>query len=106
MLFTDYNDPSTISDTEGEWFEIYNNTSTEIDINRLIIKRATDLHIINEEIILPPGEYYVLARSENATTALKYVYGSDITLTNVSIRQSTSCNEHSGWLSFTTKNTC
>jgi hypothetical protein len=75
-------DPSAISDTEGEWFEIYNNSLSDIDINQLVIKRASDLHIINQEIVLSPGEYFVLARSENATTASKYVYGSDITLTN------------------------
>ena len=75
-------DPSAMSDTEGEWFEIYNNSLTDIDINGMVIRRASDLHVIDEEIILSPGEYLVLARSVNATSAPKHVYGSDITLTN------------------------
>jgi len=75
-------DPSAISDTEGEWFEIYNNSIENIDINGMVIKRASDLHIINEVVILSPGEYFVLARSVNATLAIDYIYGSEITLTN------------------------
>jgi len=75
-------DPSAVTDTEGEWFEIYNNSLSDIDINQLVIKRASDMHIVTQEIIIYPGEYYVLARSVNATEAPKYVYGSDITLTN------------------------
>lgn len=75
-------DPSAVTDTEGEWFEIYNNSTSDVDINQLVIRRASDLHIVNQEVIISPGEYFVLARSENATSSPKYVYGSDITLTN------------------------
>ncbi len=75
-------DPTAISDAEGEWFEIYNNSSSQIDINGIVIRRVGDLHVINQEKVLLPGEYYVLARSENATSAPKYIYGTDITLTN------------------------
>ena len=75
-------DPSTIPDAEGEWFEIYNNTISEIDIDSLVIKRDADIHVVNQEILIPAGDHYVLARSDNATSVLKYVYGTDITLTN------------------------
>ena len=83
LLITEimYN-PTAIPDAEGEWFEIYNNTLSDININELVIKRSSDLHIVDQEIIIKPGEHYVLARSESATSAPMYIYGTDITLTN------------------------
>jgi len=77
--------PDTLSDTEGEWFEIYNTTDSTINLKNLVIKcNDNNPHIITDSINLAPDTYFVLARSEAATTALKYVYGSSITLTNSS----------------------
>lgn len=77
-------DPSALSDTEGEWFEIYNNSDQRINLQNLILGRDdVNRHIIADSIELLPGEYVVLERSGRATTAANsYVYGSDITLTN------------------------
>ncbi len=78
-------DPDALSDTEGEWFEIYNTTDHDINIQNLVIKCNDNYsHIITESINLAPDTYFVLARSEAATTVLKYVYGSSIVLTNSS----------------------
>ena len=78
-------DPDALSDTEGEWFEIYNTTDHDINLQNLVIKCNDNYsHIITESINLAPDTYFVLARSETATTASKYVYGSSIVLTNSS----------------------
>ena len=78
-------DPDTLSDYVGEWFEIYNTTDSTINLKNLVIKcNDKNPHIITDSINLAPDTYFVLARSDTATTAIKYVYGSSITLTNSS----------------------
>jgi len=83
--------PSAVSDSAGEWFELFNPTSDAIDLNgfelhdagsnSLILSSATNL-IINS------GDYFVFAR--NADNAINggfiadYSYGSSFSLTNSS----------------------
>ncbi|MEN8202896.1 MAG: DUF4493 domain-containing protein [Bacteroidota bacterium] len=76
--------PAALSDTEGEWFEIYNSSSQVINLQNLVIERDDiNRHVITESIELAPGAYYVLARTLQATDASNtYVYGSAITLSN------------------------
>jgi len=75
--------PTALSDAEGEWFEIYNNTSFPVDLQHLVIrKNDTENHIINSQIILAAHEYLVLARTNEATTGNKYIYGTAISLNN------------------------
>lgn len=76
--------PAALSDTEGEWFEIYNNSDHSISLQNLILERDdANSHTIADELELGAGEYYVLSRTETATIASnEYVYGSDITLSN------------------------
>ena len=84
LLITEimYN-PSAISDTEGEWFEIYNASSQSIDIFQLIIKKGSVVqHIVTEHILIEPQRYLALGRSLNAGSNVSYIYGSDLTLTN------------------------
>jgi hypothetical protein len=76
-------DPVTLIDSEGEWFEIYNNTNRNVDINQLAIrKNDTESHIINASIILAPHQYYVCSRTANAVSVADYVYGTAISLNN------------------------
>ena len=77
-------DPSVLSDTDGEWFEIYNNSSQMINLQNLILVRDdVNSHIITDPIELYPAEYFVFQRTEQATGAANsYVYGSAITLSN------------------------
>ena len=77
-------DPSALSDTEGEWFEIYNNSSRIINLQNLVLERDDiNSHVISDSIELTPGEYYVMSRSETATDAVNnYIYGTAITLSN------------------------
>lgn len=77
-------DPSALLDTEGEWFEIFNNTSDPVDLYQIVIrKNDTEDHIINNHIIIPSHGYFILSRSETAVSAdNKYVYGSSVSLNN------------------------
>jgi hypothetical protein len=76
--------PTALSDTEGEWLEIYNNSTETINLQNLVLERdETNRHVITESLELAPGAYYVLARTAQATDAPNtYVYGSSITLSN------------------------
>ena len=77
-------DPFILTDSEGEWFEIYNNTNGPVDLYQIVIrKNDTQDHIVNSHITLPSHEYYVFSRSETAVSAVnRYVYGSSIELNN------------------------
>jgi len=77
-------DPSALSDTDGEWFEIYNNSTQTINLQNLVLERDDlNRHVITESIELSPGAYYVMARTLQSTNASNtYVYGSAITLSN------------------------
>lgn len=76
-------DPTALTDAEGEWFEVYNNTSRSVDLNNLVIrKNDTESHIIKGSFILAAHGYGVLARNENAVPGTKYLYNSSITLNN------------------------
>jgi hypothetical protein len=75
--------PSAVSDTEGEWFEIYNDGTQAYDLFQLVIKKGNEVqHIINEHLLINPGQFLVLARHLNATTTAGYIYGSALSLTN------------------------
>jgi hypothetical protein len=77
-------DPSVLSDTEGEWFEIFNNSGREVNLQNLVLGRDdANSHTITDSIVLLPGEYFVFARSVTATDASNsYIYGSAILLPN------------------------
>lgn len=77
-------DPVALSDTEGEWFEIYNNSAETINLQNLVITRdETNVHTIAGSIELLPGEYIALTRTVTSTDAMfSYQYGSDIVLPN------------------------
>ena len=71
--------PAAISDTDGEYFEVYNTTEGAIDIEGWTISDlGSDSHTIDNGgsgVIVPGGGYAVLARSGSATTAtIDYVY--------------------------------
>ena len=60
--------PSKVTDTNGEWFELYNNTDSPIDINGWIIKDSgTDDHTIDNggPLYVPARGYLVLGRNGN-----------------------------------------
>lgn len=82
--------PGAVSDTMGEWLELFNRSSKNIDINGLILMDAgSDRHTIDGggELIIAPGEYFVLGRNGDSAVnggyVADYVY-SGFTLGNTS----------------------
>ena len=77
-------DPTALSDTEGEWIEIYNNSGHAVSLGNLILKRdSTNSHTITAPNELSAGQFFVLERTELATdTTDRYIYGSGISLPN------------------------
>jgi len=60
--------PSAVSDTYGEWFEVYNPTTGDIDmLNWEITDNGVDNHLINSSVIVPANGFAVLGRSNNST---------------------------------------
>ncbi len=61
--------PNAVYDSDGEWFEIYNNSDHAIDLNGWIIKDYdTDSHTISQSVVIQPGEYLVLGRNADTAT--------------------------------------
>ncbi|MDC1504603.1 lamin tail domain-containing protein [Winogradskyella sp.] len=77
------NNPDPVSDTTGEWFEIFNTTGASIDINGwTLMDDGSDTHVIdntNGTTVVPAGGYLVLGRTTNTITnggaAVDYAYG-------------------------------
>lgn len=85
LLITEimYN-PAVISDTEGEWIEIYNNSGSDYNLQNVVLVRESndDRHTVSSDLILVPGGSAVLARTITATDNVDYVYGSSLSLPN------------------------
>ncbi len=85
LLITEimYN-PSALSDSDGEWFEIYNNSDHNINLQNLILGRDdANRHTITESIELLPGAFHAVMRNVLALNITNsYLYGSDISLSN------------------------
>ena len=63
--------PSSVSDSYGEWFEIMNMTDSTIDIHGWSIKdlQGDEHEILSDQMTIPvlPDEYFVLARNGDQT---------------------------------------
>jgi DNA/RNA endonuclease G (NUC1) len=73
-------DPRVVFDEAGEWFEVHNPGTSEVDLEGWSISSGNDVpHTIATHVVVPPGGYVVLAR--NADPALNggvqaaYAYG-------------------------------
>ena len=78
--------PLAVGDSEGEWFEIYNNSDEEIDMDGFTIKdNDTDSHLITESTLIASYSFAVLGRNADTITnggvLLNYEY-SGISLAN------------------------
>ncbi len=79
-------DPSAVSDDNGEWFEIVNIGSTEVNLNDWTIKdNDNDSHLISGSVIVPIGGFLVLGKNcdslSNGGVSIDYEY-SGIILAN------------------------
>lgn len=82
--------PGAVSDTAGEWFEVYNASGITLDLTGLVIRdNGSNTHTLSGEmpILVSAGEYFVLGRSGNTLTnggySADYLY-SNFTLGNTS----------------------
>jgi hypothetical protein len=81
------NNPAAVSDTVGEWFEVVNTGGNSVDLFQwTITDEASNTHVINEHMVLAPGQFQVLARNidvnSNGGVSAGYEYGSSISLGN------------------------
>lgn len=79
--------PSAVSDANGEYFEVYNTTDTAIDMQDLILKSNNDSnHTISSSVIVPAGGYVIFAKngttSSNGGVTVDYNYPSSFNLGN------------------------
>jgi len=82
--------PDGVADTNGEWFEVYNDTGAAIDLDGWFLSSSDDgTHMIDAggPLDLPAGGYLVFGvndvTAENGGVAVDYVY-SGLTLGNMS----------------------
>ncbi len=74
--------PAALSDSRGEWFELYNPTDEIIDLGDVIIgDDGNDRHRIETDLLILPGHFLTLARGEEPGFEPDYVYD-DFTLSN------------------------
>jgi hypothetical protein len=81
------NNPAAVSDSAGEWFEVVNTGSNNVDLFQwTITDEASNTHVINEHLVLAPGQFQVLGRNSdtnsNGGVNLGYEYGSSVSLGN------------------------
>ena len=71
--------PSAVSDSDGEWFEVYNITDHPIEMQGLTIRDdGSDSHVIGASLLVPSYGYVVLGNndnpSENGGLTIDYAY--------------------------------
>ena len=81
--------PAAVSDANGEWFELYNSTSSDIDINGWTIRDDdVDSHVIDNggPLLVPAKGYLVLGNNADSGTnggyTCDYSYGTAWYLAN------------------------
>ena len=60
--------PSSVYDSRGEWFEIYNASAAVINLNGWIIKDNYDADTIDGDNLIDVGEYFVFCNNETLAT--------------------------------------
>ncbi len=60
--------PQSVSDSKGEWFEIYNLSNKELDLKGCIFSdNDKDDFTINQSLIINPNDYLILGKNNNST---------------------------------------
>jgi hypothetical protein len=83
------NDPSSLSDAQGEWFEVFNPTKDCIELKGMVIESTNDqAHTIGSSVVVPAKGFAVLGANKDALAAIgvevAYAYGTAIALSNTS----------------------
>ncbi len=83
------NNPQAVTDPNGEWFELYNNSGSVLTIDGITIQSGSESHVIlpDDPLVVPVGGFVVLGSnadsSVNGNVELDYEY-TGITLSNES----------------------
>jgi len=82
--------PLAVSDTSGEWFELYNPTGQSVDLEGIVLSDdGSNSHIINSasgSLLINPEDYFVLAR--NGDSASNGGFSADYVYSNFSLGNS------------------
>jgi hypothetical protein len=74
--------PSALPDSRGEWFELYNPTDQEVNLEGISFgDDSGNRHRFESDLLILPGEYLTLARSGDPGFLPDYVYD-DFILSN------------------------
>jgi hypothetical protein len=85
------NPGGTITDANGEWFEVYNAGTRSVDMQNLVIADSAasgrrPYHLISSSLVVPSGGYVVLGNTTNTTNnggvPVDYAYGAALALAN------------------------
>ena len=73
--------PAAVSDGNGEWFEVFNNTAGPVDLIGLTIRDdGSNTHTITSSVVVAVGDFAVLARNStfatNGGVTVDYQYSS------------------------------
>jgi len=85
LVITEYlANPIGISDADGEYFEIYNTTNNEIDLNGLVVRDDGSNAFTVSSVVAMPHTFVVLSGSDGTSLGLTvgHAYGGGMTLTN------------------------
>ena len=84
-----HSDPNAVSDTAGEWLELYNATDSAIDVNGWVLRDDDyDTHTISAggALLIQPGEAIALGRDlstkVNGGATVAYSFDSDFPLSD------------------------
>ena len=84
-------DPAKVSDTRGEWFEIYNTLGSPIDLQGLVVRSkgsgsSTESFNVHSSALLDAGGLFLFGRTpatgENGGMNLDWAWGNGISLGN------------------------
>jgi hypothetical protein len=76
-------DPAALSDAQGEWIEVLNNSGETVNLKNMVLRKGSEsFHKINADVNIAPGASVVLGNSVTATGNVSYNYGSALSLTN------------------------
>ena len=85
------NPGGTITDANGEWFELYNAGTRPVNLQNLVIADSAasgrrPYHLISASLVVPSGGYVVLGNTTNTTNnggvTVDYAYGAALALAN------------------------
>lgn len=79
--------PASVSDSNGEWFEIYNRSGTTLDLEGLVMRDSgSNSHTVSGSLQILPDSYLVFGRSANS--AVNGGYTADYAYSNFTLGNS------------------